>query len=75
MERYLTAPDAAPILNLSTQGVYRLIKRGELPVAAATEAGMYLFRREDVERVAEARSKQTRNRGMLAMLPEAKVTA
>lgn len=70
IERYLSAPETASILKLSTQGVYGLIKRGELPVAATTEGGTYLFRREEVERVAVEREARPKRRGAFAALPQ-----
>ncbi len=68
MERYLSAPEAAPVLGVTVQTVYGLVKRGELPLAATTEGGMYLFRREDVEHVAAERAARPKRRGTLAAL-------
>lgn len=70
MERYLSAPEAAPVLGVTVQTVYGLVKRGELPLAATTEGGMYLLRRGDVERLAAERAKRPRRRGALAVLAE-----
>ncbi len=75
IERYLSAPEAASILGLSTQGVYGLIKRGELPVAATTEGGMYLFSRQAVEQLAAERAERPKRRGALAALPTPEVVS
>ncbi len=56
MERYLSAHDAARILNVAAQSVHVMARRGELPVAGETESGIRLFRREDVERLAAVRA-------------------
>jgi excisionase family DNA binding protein len=69
MERYLSAPEAAPIIGVTVQTVYGLVKRGELPLAATTEGGMYLFSRRDVERLATERAERPKRRGALAALP------
>lgn len=71
MERYLSAPEAAPILGVTVQTVYGLVRRGELKPAATTEGGMYLFRRGDVERLAAERAKHPKRRGTLAVLFDA----
>lgn len=65
MERYLSAPEAAPILGVTVQTVYGLVKRGDLLPTATTEGGMYLFNRADVERVAAERAKRPKRRGSL----------
>lgn len=70
MERYLSAPEAAPILGVTVQTVYSIVRRGELKPAATTEGGMYLFRRADVEHVAAERAARPRRRGMLTALPQ-----
>lgn len=69
MERYLSAPEAAPIIGVTVQTVYGLVKRGELNPTATTEGGMYLFSRIDVERVAAERAKHPKRRGALAAMP------
>jgi excisionase family DNA binding protein len=70
MERYLSTPEAAPILGVTVQSVYMIVKRGELQPAATTEGGMYLFRRVDVERVAAERAARPKRRGGFAALPQ-----
>ncbi len=70
MEQYLSAPEAAPVLGVTVQTVYGLVRRGKLCPAAATEGGMYLFRRADVERVAAERAAHPKRRGTLAALPQ-----
>lgn len=69
MERYLSAPEAAPIIGVTVQTVYGLVKRGELTPTATTEGGMYLFSRVDVEKVAAERAERPKRRGTLAALP------
>ncbi len=69
MERYLSAPEAAPIIGVTVQTVYGLVKRGELPLAATTEGGMYLFSRQAVEKLAAERANRPKRRGALAALP------
>ena len=62
MEKYLSAHDASRILDVTGNAVLLMAKRGELEVAAETESGIRLFRREAVQRLAEAR-KAKRDRG------------
>jgi predicted site-specific integrase-resolvase len=50
----LTAIDAARILGLSTDMVRVLTRKGRLPSQRAAN-GYHLFRRQDVERLAEER--------------------
>ena len=56
MERYLSANDAACILDVTAQSVHVMARRGELRVAGTTESGIRLFRREDVESLAQQRA-------------------
>lgn len=55
MEKYLSAHDASRILGVTGNAVLLMAKRGELPIAAETESGIRLFRRKDVEQLAERR--------------------
>jgi excisionase family DNA binding protein len=55
MERLLTAADAARILGVVPARVRQLANEGQLPPAATTVGGTRLFRREDVEQLAEVR--------------------
>ena len=55
LERYLSANDAARILQVTAQSVHQMIRRGDLPVAGDTESGFRLFRRADVEALAVVR--------------------
>lgn len=59
MDHLLTAADAARILNVVPATVRVMALSGRLPVAATTEGGIRLFRREDVERLARERDHQT----------------
>ena len=55
MERLLTVADAARILGVVPARVRQLANEGQLPPAATTVSGTRLFRREDVEQLAEVR--------------------
>jgi excisionase family DNA binding protein len=55
----LTAIDAARILGLSTDMVRVLTRSGRLP-SERTAKGYFLFRRTDVERLAEERARSVR---------------
>ena len=56
MQMYLSVADASRILGVTPQTVRLMIKRGTLLVAAKTEGGIHLFRREDVSALAVERS-------------------
>ena len=47
MERYLTVPQVADLLQLSEKTVYRLAQRGKLPGFKA--GGSWRFRRKDFD--------------------------
>lgn len=53
--KYLTASDAALVLQVTPGAVRMMLKRGELPVAERTEGGIRLFLRADVDRLASVR--------------------
>ncbi len=55
MKRYLSAHDAGRVLNVTAQAVHQMVRRGELVVAAETESRIRLFRRIDVEVLAQKR--------------------
>ena len=55
MERYLSAHDAGRVLNVTAQAVHQMVRRGELVVAAETESRIRLFRRADVDALAQKR--------------------
>lgn len=55
MDTYLTAGDAAPILQVTPAAVRAMADRGDLEVAATTESGIRLFDRDDVEHLAAKR--------------------
>jgi hypothetical protein len=55
MKTYLTAGDASYVLRVTPAAVRAMADRGELEMAAETEGGIRLFRREDVEALAEKR--------------------
>jgi len=61
METLLTAADAARILDVVPARVRQLANEGQLPPAATTVGGTRLFRREDVEQLADVREAK-RNR-------------
>lgn len=54
---FLTAADAARILDLTPSGVRLAANTGRLRVAAMTPGNVRLFSREDVERFKRARAK------------------
>jgi len=56
MTRFLSAADAARILEVTPATVRQMQQRGTLPLAAKTEGGIHLFRREDVEELARKRA-------------------
>lgn len=56
MERYLTAGDAARILDVTPATVRDMADRGDLEVAATTESGIRLFERDAVEHLAAQRA-------------------
>lgn len=55
MTRYLSSADASRLLGVTPATVRLMVKRGELRVAAATEGGIQLFTRSDVEKLAKRR--------------------
>jgi DNA-binding transcriptional MerR regulator len=55
MDKLLTAADAARILGVVPARVRQLANEGQLPPAATTVSGTRLFRREDVQQLADAR--------------------
>lgn len=55
MLTYLSAADAARVLNVTTATIRLMCRRGELPVAATTEGGIRLFGRDAVEALATKR--------------------
>src|SRR4051794_24250884 len=56
MEMFLSVADASRILGVTPQTVRLMIRRGDLLVTARTEGGIHLFRRGDVEQLAEKRA-------------------
>jgi hypothetical protein len=61
-QQFLSAADAARILNRTPAAIRAMVRRGALPVAAMTEGGMHLFRRKDVEAVARRRAERRQAR-------------
>ena len=59
----MTSGDVAKRLGISNQHVHTLATTGRLPVAMQTPNRMRLFRRSDIERVAEERQKSPPRRG------------
>jgi excisionase family DNA binding protein len=53
-EQFLTTSSAARELRVAEGTIRRMAERGELPVLR-TAGGLRLFRRSDIERIAEAR--------------------
>lgn len=58
MTRYLSSADAARLLWVTPAAVRLMVKRGELRVAAATEGGIQLFTRSDVEKLSRHRKSE-----------------
>ena len=55
IQQFLSAADAARVLNVTPAAVRAMAGRGALPVSAKTEGGVHLFRRADVEALADRR--------------------
>lgn len=62
IQRFLSAADAARVLDLTPAAIRAMARRGALPVSAMTEGGMHLFRRGDVEALARRRAKHRQAR-------------
>jgi hypothetical protein len=62
IQQFLSAADAARILDRTPAAVRAMARRGALPVAAMTEGGMHLFRRKDVEALARRRAARKEGR-------------
>ena len=62
MERFLTAADAARILEVTPATVRLMHRRGTLAAAAETEGGIRLYRRRDVEKLAHQRESTKRGK-------------
>ena len=58
VQRFLSASDAARVLNITPAGIRAMVRRNALPVAAMTEGGIHLFRRATVEGLARRRAKR-----------------
>ena len=56
MKQFLTASDAARVLDVTPATVRQMHQRGTLPAAAETEGGIRLYLRRDVERLAKRRA-------------------
>lgn len=63
MQRFLSSADASRLLGVTTATVRLMARRGDLPVAARTEGGIHLFRREDVEELAREREQHRKRAG------------
>jgi DNA-binding transcriptional MerR regulator len=61
-QQFLSAADAARILDRTPAAIRAMARRGALPVAAMTEGGMHLFRRKDVEALARRRAARKEGR-------------
>ncbi len=62
IRQFLSAADAARVLNVTPAAIRAMAHRGALPVAAMTEGGMRLFHRTDVEVLARCRAKRQQPR-------------
>ncbi len=54
--RFLSAADAARVLDRTPATIRAMVRRGVLPVAAMTEGGIHLFSRADVDALARRRA-------------------
>jgi len=61
-QQFLSAADAARVLDVTPAAVRAMAHRGALPVAAMTEGGMHLFSRTEVEVLARRRAKRQQPR-------------
>jgi len=60
--QFLSAADAARVLNVTPAAIRAMAHRGALQVAPMTEGGMRLFSRTDVEALASRRAKRQQAR-------------
>lgn len=58
MNEFLTAADAARVLQVTPAAVRAMHRRGALQAAAKTEGGIHLFTRKEVEELAREREQQ-----------------
>lgn len=58
LSHFLSTADAARILGVTPATVRLMVKRGDLPTAGATESGIRLFHKEDVEKLAMRREER-----------------
>ena len=59
----MTTGDVSKLLGLTSQYVQAMSREGKLPVAVTTAGGIRLFRRADIEQLAEQRRKNPPRRG------------
>ena len=62
MQRFLSAADAARILEVTPATVRLMHRRGTLAAAAETEGGIQLYLRPDVEKLAQERESTKRGK-------------
>lgn len=62
-DQFLTTGDVAKLLGVTNQYVQALARDGKLPVADETAGGIRLFRRGEIERIAEERQRTPPRRG------------
>jgi excisionase family DNA binding protein len=58
VEMFLSVADASRVLGVTPQAVRLMIRTGKLAITAKTVGGIRLFRREEVERLAQARAQR-----------------
>ena len=62
IQQFLSAADAARVLEVTPAAIRSMARRGALPVSAMTEGGIHLFRRKDVEALARRRAARKEGR-------------
>lgn len=62
-DELMTTGDVSKLLGLTSQYVQAMARRGKLPVAETTVGGIRLFRRRDIERIADERRRRPPRRG------------
>jgi excisionase family DNA binding protein len=59
----MTTGDVSKLLGLTSQYIQAMARQGKLPIAETTAGGIRLFRRSDIDKIAEERRKNPPTRG------------
>ena len=62
-DELMTTGDVSKLLGLTSQYVQAMARQGKLPIAETTAGGIRLFRRSDIDQLAEQRRKNPPRRG------------